>query len=843
MASYACPYCGKVYDTTDEVYKHEASAHGLYPVKTPLEVPTTSDEVTTFNALLISDKIEAEAPRALIEKGSITTVAKATTDYGKVGMSNLPDLTPLTEAKPTEDLAGEWTKKIILSGAINVGSLLTYIANVVPSFIPFTNAAPALNAIWQMPAIRGANDFATDVMLMPYNVVQRRIIERYLLSQAKPIIPEQYRLALAASKALLDDTTYKKYMSENGLAPYWADIWRDENYQYPSLGQLFSQLWRGVISSDTFKLWLIRQGYPTEVASSLLPLAELIPPSSDLITMVIREAFVPEMVTPAPDVFAENMAKQGFSKTWADRYWTAHWVPMPLTQAYANLWRGYWGKDEFMNLLKIADFHPIWREAIYNVAFNPPSIRELGYGWDVNKYTLEDIIRYRRMEGLSEEDAKKAAESLIDYRLEAEREALRREWEHLYALGRLPEDDFRKNLEAVFSMNNRTDLWVERGKLEAQRIAKEGTVTEPRIVTSSEALWAFKAGLRSEDWLRGALDALEWDKSRIDLAVERAIVEMTPAPVVEKPVEYKQLSLSQIQDLYNLGKIDYDGLIAELQVIGYSIETATTLADLTVVELSVKTTIKTWSRADLADMYDLAVIDEDMLFTELQNLGYDEYHAAGLCLYTKVAVNLPDIKARYSKGWIDDQTLYYELLRLWYPEPTAEALSKTLLSEELRKLWTPEARATTLYQTIVAAEKTTRTVAEKDLTKAEIIKGAKSGVLSVSEATDLLMDIGYNSDEATYLLMINAVVAAGDPDGYWETKRLTEAYKKALGLPYKEVPEELITYEKQLKELHAEVDKLKAEHASDEAIADAVLRLAGVEARYRTIVASWDVGE
>jgi len=50
---------------------------------------------------------------------------------------------------------------------------------------------------------------------------------------------------------------------------------------------------------------------------------------------------------------------------------------------------------------------------------------------------------------------------------------------------------------------------------------------------------------------------------------------------------------------------------------------------------------------------------------------------------------------------------------------------------------------------------TEKTVTEKELSKAEIIKGVKTGVISRLEGEDLIMDLGYTAEEAAYLLAIN----------------------------------------------------------------------------------------
>jgi len=202
-----------------------------------------------------------------------------------------------------------------------------------------------------------------------------------------------------------------------------------------------------------------------------------IPPAPDLIQMVVREAFLPEMVVTAPKVFSDYMMESGYAPEWSDRYWTAHFVPIDLRQAYENLWRGFWTKEDFMFALHIADIHPRWREDIYNVAFRPPSMREMGYGWDMGVYTEEDIATYRRWGGLSPEDAAKAARAMVAYRLHAEQEALRSLAVRLYREGLDGPEEFEANLEATETPEILRPYWRARADLEAELdIAADYTV-------------------------------------------------------------------------------------------------------------------------------------------------------------------------------------------------------------------------------------------------------------------------------------------------------------------------------------------------------------------------------
>jgi hypothetical protein len=87
--------------------------------------------------------------------------------------------------------------------------------------------------------------------------------------------------------------------------------------------------------------------------------------------------------------------------------------------------------------------------------------------------------------------------------------------------------------------------------------------------------------------------------------------------------------------------------------------------------------------------------------------------------------------------------------------------------------------------------KTVKTTAEKELTKAEIIKGVKKGVLSWDEGVELIMGLDYDAATADLILAINLAAAAGSPETVEEFRDLTQKYRKAAGMSAKPVTEEL----------------------------------------------------
>jgi len=643
---------------------------------------------------------------------------------------------------------------------------------------------------------------------------------RYALKRYQPVIPEAYRLALAAAKEIIPWDDYQNAMAECGFNLYWAMMWQHQNFEYPDVETLLELLRRGVIHSGNFDEIMARKAFPKSERDNLLQLQWLIPPASDLVTMVVREAFDPKYVTPAPDIFAKYMDMKGFNKEWSDRYWTMHWVRIPLAQAYDNYYRGYWTKEQLLEELKVHDFHPDIREDIVNVAYGPPSIREMGYGFDVGVYSLEDITTYRRWGGLSPDDAAKSALAMVAYRTEAERNAVRTEYMYLYGKGKLSSDEFEAKLVELGTNEYAIPLWLERADAYKIRITKETTPEEPLSITRSTAQWLFEHGVHDETWLRAELKDMGYPYNTIDAYVAQSKQRIAESVKPPEPVEYRALTMTQLSNLYANGYITVEQLGARLLGLGYDMGDASLLQDLIVEQAMVEVEVKELTATEIEKLYDLTIIDSKTLIEEYVKRGYTQADAELLRLLTDMERIFPVMRTLYRNGWIKSTDLFKWLLDIGLPEERANVLMmETIKSEEPARMST-----------------------ERDLTKAEIIKGVKNNVLTPSQGVELLMSIGYDESEAEYLLAINKIMVAGDPEGYWEMRKVTEAYKKAAGAPSVIIPDELIMLEREQRKLKQRIEELKKQPVDEVALGQVGVALADVEAMMRTIMAKLKLG-
>ena len=626
--------------------------------------------------------------------------------------------------------------------------------------------------------------------------------------------PEPYRLAEMYSKGLTSTDEFLGVSRTFGLEDNWSLLWAEGQRRYPDFMTSLALLRRGDISEETFYYWMQRDQVSPEETEVMLKLKEVIPSPSDLTYMAAREGFGDHTYAAQYPALETWITKMGWTKEMASSWWYAHWIRTALPQAYENLWRGLWDKDKFENWMAIVDIHPDDREDIYNVAFRPPSIREMGYGWDVGAYTREDIIRYRRWGGLNLDDATKAGDSMIAYRTEAERNSIRTEL--MYALGddRIDAETFIQKLLDLNTQEAAIDLWVERAELYRERALLPANDIEGKTVSSSEAISAFKAGLIGEAPLRVMLKALLWIDARIDLAIEKAKFDMEQEKAKSEEVKYRKLTIAQITNSYNLQLITKEDMTTEFILIGYSPDDASLLTDIYTAPTLKPIAIKNYTITDAVKLYRYQLFDETDIYENYLAEGYDSAHSATLTLMTKLDYDYPILASLYERGYINSEQITFELKKMGLDEKHIKLLlDRTMYTYQVSRL-----------------------ASEKDLTKAEILKGAKNNVFTVTQAAGLLEGIGYDENEAYYLLAINKIVVAGDPDGYWEMRRATELYKKARGLAYVTIPDELIMLETNLKEAQAKINELKKTPEKEEEIKNAALTLNTVEQRMRELI-------
>jgi hypothetical protein len=227
------------------------------------------------------------------------------------------------------------------------------------------------------------------------------------------------------------------------------------------------------------------------------------------------------------------------------------------------------------------------------------------------------------------------------------------------------------------------------------------------------------------------------------------------------------------------------------------------------------------TRVDVRRMEDLGLLTDDELMRMYLDWGYDEENARRMVIWTKQYVALPDLLARFRNGWITLDELKEELLKLGMKEEKVNEIIETKVKNTLK----PE-----------------RTQRERDLTKSEIIKGVKKGILDIETAKEMLMRLGYDEFEAEYIIVVN-IEAESSPETPLEFRKLVENWRKAMGLEHKEIPKEVLEAERKYLELKKRLDEAIKRKERENIIAELNSKLADAEYRYFQLLRAYRLTE
>ncbi len=213
--------------------------------------------------------------------------------------------------------------------------------------------------------------------------------------------------------------------SEN-LINDWASILQ------PRLGpvELFTHQFLTGGSPADVAAELSRLGYSADNATKLYELARMVPGSSDLVRMAVREAWRDDVATEwgydqdRPDEFLEWMHKQGDVDGWAEKYWRAHWELPGLNTVLDILYRvPEFDTEDLETFLRISDIPATWRDYIKRTAYRPLTRVDVRRMYALGVLTRDEVKRNYLDLGYDNLNAERMTEFTIRFGTQDDREA------------------------------------------------------------------------------------------------------------------------------------------------------------------------------------------------------------------------------------------------------------------------------------------------------------------------------------------------------------------------------------------------------------------------------------
>jgi len=284
-----------------------------------------------------------------------------------------------------------------------------------------------------------------------------------------------------------------------------------------------------------------------------------LPSASDLVRMVVREAFVPEMITPAPDEFAHYMEYQGYSRFWSDKYWTAHWVPAALTDAREAVYRGLITEQDYIDLLRIHDIHPKYRGWLAQTIYRVLRLIDIRRGWELGVLSDADMEHELRKYGYHPADVPKVAAIHKAIALAGEISTLRSEAIKDYTEGLIDKTTLIDRLKQAGTPEATIEYYIKKAEYAMRR---DMLLEQIHLLRDA----AIRGIITIED-LRSYLYQLGVQTWKVD-----QIISYVQMRQVSDPEVRKTLTPTQILRAYREKIIDASETEARLAAQGYSKE-------------------------------------------------------------------------------------------------------------------------------------------------------------------------------------------------------------------------------------------------------------------------------
>lgn len=224
------------------------------------------------------------------------------------------------------------------------------------------------------------------------------------------------------------------------------------------------------------------------------------------------------------------------------------------------------------------------------------------------------------------------------------------------------------------------------------------------------------------------------------------------------------------------------------------------------------------TRVDVRRWLDMRTIGEDELYSVYHRMGYHGRDLDNYVLWTKIYNEAPLLLNRFRNGWINENDV----------------------RNKLAELGLPDERITEFLQEKIKPEKPERVQKERDLTKAEIIKGIKTEVITPEDGYARIQDMGYDALEAEEIILINVEALRGSPETHYAFVKLTQTYRRSQGLPHKIPSNELLATELELKNTEQELKQAELDKELPSTIDNLRGRKDQLAYRYSQLSASFE---
>lgn len=217
-------------------------------------------------------------------------------------------------------------------------------------------------------------------------------------------------------------------MQRSGLSKEDIELLFVSQYQMIDVGSLIQIYHREGKGDDWIENRLSELGFTGTRISEIKTIIPSIPPMQDILMMLAKEAFEPEMISKFglgaeyPPQLSIEGAKRGFSEEWMQKYWSSHWIPPGLQTILEGYHRGFMKWEDVYEYMKFVEIPPYFRDLIRDISHNPLTRVDVRRIHDMGIIDDERLIKAYQDLGYDRENAEIMSEFTKEYNERAKRD-------------------------------------------------------------------------------------------------------------------------------------------------------------------------------------------------------------------------------------------------------------------------------------------------------------------------------------------------------------------------------------------------------------------------------------
>jgi hypothetical protein len=217
----------------------------------------------------------------------------------------------------------------------------------------------------------------------------------------------------------------REVLRKLGYSGEHIDLMNLSLHRMYDVGTAMTLYLRKELDAGELKDRLYKLGFTSDTADEMIKTFEIIPPVTDILTMVGKEAFEPDQIVcfgldeEFPEAQTEWLEKQGLSRFWQEKYWAAHWNYPGPGQVLQMLHRELINEEDVAEFYRVVEMPRFWREKLMKVSFSPYTRVDVRRMHSMGVLTDEELIKAYKDIGYDQTHAEKLAEFTKRYNADA----------------------------------------------------------------------------------------------------------------------------------------------------------------------------------------------------------------------------------------------------------------------------------------------------------------------------------------------------------------------------------------------------------------------------------------